>query len=410
MNIERFVADFGNSIGNFYSDNYYFELLACIAEVKKEKAEGVFTNKAEGVNDLLDRLLIKTTIDDQERYFMVGNLAEDNPYANGHIGHMHDKIKSDIPYVLFLTALAYYYKVKNLDGENVNQIEIENMKMMLPIWLLKKEDKFSAAHKKMENRFIGEHKVTLLTYGMETDLTINVHNAKCHNESEVARWALKYKLVNDEKEKSTKIEKREIAKRFETSETVLIDIGGGSTDAVKLSKGLNAPIKRESFQVIKIEPFLGRLERLLKEKLIEHFTDVRTLEKFIVDNYKKSKYILKNENTGEKFDLTAPIVSALEEYAELLIYKVMDTFSSDSKTKLEYIYFGGEAPILAPYIKEAIKNSTTEDIMERNHHFLDDVIESSYDDIDNDKEVFKPSARTVNLAALLLLSLNESNE
>ena len=31
------------------------------------------------------------------------------------------------------------------------------------IWLLKREEKFSIAHKKMEEKFIGEHKVKVLT-------------------------------------------------------------------------------------------------------------------------------------------------------------------------------------------------------------------------------------------------------
>lgn len=403
MNIERLNADFGNATDNFLVDSYYFEDPTCVVEISKEKAESHFTNPVEDVEDLLDRLLISTTIDNEERYFMVGKLAEDNPYSHSHVGKMHDKIKSVIPYVMFLANVAYYYKVKNPKGENVAQIEIDSMKMMLPIWLLKKEDKFSNGQAKMANRFVGEHKVNLLTSGMESELTINVNAAKCYIESEVGRWALKYKMVNDSDNEVTKIVRRTEAKKFDNYETVLIDIGGGSTDAVLLTKGLNAPISKDSFQVIQITPFLGRLEQLLKEKLIEHFSDLRSLEKFIVANYKNQKYILKNSNTGDKYDLTEPVVEMLREYAELLMYKVLEAFNTNSKGEVKYIYFGGEAPILAPYIKESVKNRTNEEIMENNHFFLSELLD------EDNSEVFKPTARTINLTALEILSLNEKS-
>lgn len=401
MKIERLNADFGNSTNNFLMDSYYFEIPTCVVEISKEKAESHFTNSVDDVVDLLDRLLISTTINDEERYFLVGKLAEDNPYSNSHVGKMHDKIHSDIPYAVFLAAIAYYYKVKNEHGENVAEVEIDNMKMMLPIWLLKKEEKFSVGQTKMANRFQGEHTVRLLTNGMETELTIKVGNSKCYIESEVARWAIKYKMVNDNDQKATIIEKREESRKFNENETVLVDIGGGSTDAVLLTKGLNTPVSKDSFQVIQITPFLGRLEKLLKEKLIEYFTDLRGLEKFIVSNYKNQKYILKNPNTGTKKDLTEPIVDMLKEYAELLVYKVMESFNNNSKDVLKFVYFGGEAPILAPYIKDCIKRRTNEEIMENNHHFLWELLG------DNEGEIFRPASRTVNLAALEILSLNE---
>lgn len=401
MKIERLNADFGNSTNNFLIDSYYFEIPTCVVEVSKEKAESHFTNTVDEVEDLLDRLLISTTIDDTDRYFLVGKLAEDNPYSNSHVGKMHDKINSDIPYAVFLAAIAYYHKVKNEDGENVAEIDVESMKMMLPIWLLKKEDKFSIGQTKMANRFQGEHTVRLLTSGMETELTIKVGNSKCYIESEVARWALKYKMVNDKEKHATIIDKRIESRKFDDNETVLVDVGGGSTDAVLLTKGLNTPVSKDSFQVIQITPFLGRLETLLKEKLIEYFTDLRSLESFIVANYKNQKFILRNQNMGTKHDLTEPIVEMLKEYAELLVYKMMEPFNNNSKGVLKYIYFGGEAPILSPYIKECVKKKTNEEIMENNHHFLGELLE------DDKSEIFKPAARTINLAALEILSLNE---
>ncbi|MGG0888974.1 hypothetical protein [Cytobacillus horneckiae] len=401
MKIERFNSDFGNSTNNFLVDSYYFEIPTCVVEISKEKAESHFTNTVDEVQDLLDRLLISTTIDDVERYFLVGKLAEDNPYSNSHVGKMHDKINSVIPLAVFLAGVAYYHKIKNDDGENVAEIEIDNMKMMLPIWLLKKEDKFSIGQTKMSNRFLGEHTVRLMTSGMETELTVKVKNSKCYIESEVARWALKYKMINDKEKNATAIQKRVESRKFDDNETVLVDVGGGSTDAVLLTKGLNTPVSKDSFQVIQITPFLGRLEKLLKEKLIEYFTDLRSLEKFIVANYKNQKFILRNQNTGDKYDLTEPIVDMLKEYAELLVYKVMEPFNNNSKGVLKFIYFGGEAPILSPYIKESVKKLTNEEIMENNHHFLGELLE------DDKSEIFKPAARTINLASLEILSLNE---
>lgn len=404
MKITRLNADFGNSTNNFLVDSYYFEIPTCVVELTKDQAEGFFTNSVENVNDLLERLLVSTNINDTERFFLVGKLAEGNPYANNHVGSMHDKVTSDIPYVTFLAGMIYQYQ-NNLHNQEEKKsskgIEIDSMKMMLPIWLLKKEAKFSIAQEKMAKRFIGEHSVKLLTPGMETEVKINVKQAKCYIESEVGRWSLKYKMLNDTKESVTIIEKRTDSKIFDTTETVLVDIGGGSTDAVLLTKGLNTPISKDSFQVIQIDPFLGRLEQLFKEKLIEYFSDLRSLECFIVENYGSQRYILKNHNTGSKVDLTQPITEMLKEYADILVYKVMDPFSRDSKRTLKYIYFGGEAPILEPYIKEAVKRSTNEEIMENNHYFLSQLMEESKD------EIFKPTARTINLAALEILSLNE---
>ena len=403
MDISRFNADFGNSTSNFLSDSYYFEIPTCVVEVTKEQSEGLFPSAIEDTSDLLDRLLISTTIDGEERFFMVGKLAENSPFANSHVGKMHDKINSNIPYATFLAAMTYAFKV-NSNSNNSAVIEVDNMKMMLPIWLLKKEDKFSIAQNKMVNRFIGEHTVKLLTAGMETELTIKVKKAKCHIESEVGRWALKYKVINDKAYNTTVIEKRIEARKFDNNETVLVDIGGGSTDSVLLPKGLGTPVSKESFQVVQIEPFLGRLEKQLKEKLLQYFSDLRSLETFIVNNYTTQKYILKNQNTGEKYDLTNPIVQMLQEYADVLVYKVMNSFNDNIKGVLKFVYFGGEAPILEPYIKESVKRITNEDIMENNHYFLSDLLEENTD------EVFRPTSRTINLAALEILSLSEKTK
>ncbi|UYB50405.1 ParM/StbA family protein (plasmid) [Lysinibacillus capsici] len=403
MKVERLNVDFGNSTGNFLSDSYYFEIPTCVVRISKEQAEGLFTNPVEDTDDLLDRLLISTVINDEEHFFMVGKLAETSPFANSHVGKMHDKINSNIPYATFLAAMAYIYKI-NQENNSDPIIEVDNMKMMLPVWLLKKEDKFSIAQNKMVNRFFGEHTVKLLTPGMETEVTINIQNAKCHIESEVGRWALKYKIIKNTEKDVTVIEKRTEAKKFDDYNTVLVDIGGGSTDAVLLAKGLNTPVNKDSFQVVQVEPYLGRLAKLLKEKLIEYFSDLRGLEQFIVDNYVTQRYIFKNPNTGISVNITDPIVQMLQEYADILVYQVMESFKENTKEALKFIYFGGEAPILEPYIKQSIARNTNEGIMENNHYFLNDLLE------DTEDEVFRPTARTINLNALEILSLNEKTK
>ena len=403
MKVETLNADFGNSTGNFLFDSYYFEIPTCVVEISKEQAEGLFTNSVEDTADLLNRLVISTIINDEEKFFMVGKLAETSPFAHSHVGKMHDKINSNIPYATFLAAMTYVYKINEEDNPEPT-IEIDNMKMMLPVWLLKKEDKFSIAQNKMVNRFIGEHTVKLVTPGMETELTINIKNAKCHIESEVGRWALKYKIVKNVEKDVTIIEKRKEARKFDDNQTVLVDIGGGSTDAVLLAKGLNTPVSAESFQVVQVDPFLGRLEKLLKEKLIEYFSDLRSLEQFIVDHYVKQRYVFKNPNTGKSVDLTDPIVQMLQEYSDVLVYKVMESFKGNTKEAFKFIYFGGEAPILEPYIKQSIIRKTNEGIMENNHYFLSDLLEET------ENEVFRPTARTINLTALEILSLNEKTK
>ena len=230
---------------------------------------------------------------------------------------MHDKIKSVIPYASFLAAIAYYANLKSTKDDNV--LNINYMSMMLPIWLLKREEKFSIAENQMEKRFLGEHEVKIITLGMEKTIKINVENAKCRIESEVARHGIRYKLVSDDNN-IMRIEKRqELTSKFNDYEVVLADIGGGSTDAVILGKALTAPKTRDSFKVIDIEPFLGSLETFRKEKVLQYFHDLGALEKFIVANYKEQKYILKDENIGEQFEFTDIIKEMLQEYSDMLI-------------------------------------------------------------------------------------------
>lgn len=400
MNIKRLNCDFGNSTNNFMIDGYYLEIPTNVVEISEEKANELFVSSIEAPEELLERLAISTEIEGQKKFFLVGEMAELSGLSNNHVSMMHNKIKSIIPMASFLGAIAYYNAI-NISEDKDNEIIIDNMNMMLPIWLLKNEPKFSIAQNNMADRFKGEHNVTVITPGMERTLKISINNTKCRIESEVARHSLNYKLLSNEKDKSTiMIEPRELV-QFAKFNTVLVDIGGGSTDAVKLGKGLKSPESRESFQVIDIQPFLGRLEQLRKEKLLEYFHDLRALENFVVQNYAQKKYILKDENTGEIYDFTEKINSFLQEYADILVQKLLTAFIPEGNEVIKFIYFGGEAPILEPFIKESLLNHMNENASENNHFFLNKLIE------EDKKEKFPPDSRTINLTALEILSINE---
>lgn len=396
MKIRRFNADFGNSTNNFMIDGYYFEIPTNVVEISKQEADRMFVSPISEKEELLERIMISIGEEENEKFYLVGKLAEGHEIES-HVNTMNDKIHSIIPYASFLAAIAYYNTIKTEDKDN--EIEIENIKMMLPIWLLRRAEKFSIAQNEMAERFIGEHKVKILTMGMEKELKVTVKNSKCKIESEVARFALKYKMVQEEAN-TIKIEKREEIKVFENFETVLSDIGGGSTDCVILGQDLTAPKERDSFKVIDIQPFLGRLEVFRKDKLLQYFSNVKELESFIVKNYSKQKYVLEDLNTGKTYDFTKEITEMLQEYANKLVTQISSTFmKKDSVVK--FIYFGGETPILKPFMKKSLLNTISEKALEENHFFLDELFDNQ------NTEVFKPTSRTINLASLEILSLND---
>ncbi|PFH81634.1 hypothetical protein COI81_28885 [Bacillus cereus] len=404
MNISRFNGDFGNSTNNFSVNGYYFELPTNVAPISKQEAETHFVDSITDPKELLKKILISTTIDGEEQYFLVGESAIAQSLSNVHVKRMHDKIKSPIPYVSFLSAVAYYHALKG--NSESNEVEIEYMSMMLPIWLLKRESKFSIAQNKMTDRFLQDHEVTVHTPGMERTLKIHVKQAKCRIESEIARHAIKYRMVKKEDNaKTIVIEKRKSAALFENSKVVLVDIGGGSSDAVELGVGLTNPTSRNSFQVIDIKPYLGYIEEFRVEKLLEQFSSLRSFENFIVKNYNKKTYKLKNENTGEEIDLTDKITAMLNGYAKSLVTQVLNAFiPASSDEVLKFVYFGGEAPILEPYIKGNLLQHMSGEAAKNNHFFLNDIIEQE------DNEVFPPTARTINLNALEILSIDETKK
>ncbi|MEC1053191.1 hypothetical protein P9B97_22785 [Bacillus paralicheniformis] len=365
MNISRFNVDFGNSMYMNLIDGYFFELPTNVVEIKKEVAEGKFTSSIDDPTDLKDRLLISTEINEEERFFLVGEIAEKEVLGNNHIKKLHNKVESHIPYVTFLAATAYYHALKSAEKKKKednyvedNHVEIEYFQTMLPIWLLKRLNKFSEMQEKMAQRFIGSHQVKVLTLGMERDLEITVKDGTCRIESEVARWAIKKDFeLNDQPD----------AKQFKNYDVVACDLGGGTDDLALLPAGLKAPKDRDSLVSNTEAPFLVHLENLRKNKLLEHFESVRDLEKFIYTNIQKTKMIRTDGNTGQKFDLTDVIKQSLIEYAEIKIAQIENAFTPPKDKEYKYVYFGGVAEVLKEAISKVTKVRYNSEISEENH-------------------------------------------
>ncbi|MFJ7941146.1 hypothetical protein ACIQYG_22025 [Peribacillus sp. NPDC096622] len=377
MNISRFNVDFGNSMYMNLIDGYYFEIPTNVVELSEEKAAGYFTSNIDDPEELLERLLISTTIEGEERFFLVGEIAENEVLGNNHIKKLHNKVESHIPLVTFLAATAYYQAIKG--DKNDNEVTIEYFQTMLPIWLLKKLNKFSEMQENMATRFAGEHQVKILTFGMEKEIKIEVKASKCRVESEVARWAIK---------KNFDLEDNKEAEQFKNYDVVLVDLGGGTDDLVLLPAGLKAPKNRDSFDYYTNVPFLSHLEDLRKSKLIEHFEEVRALEKFIYTNINKSKLERRDGNTGKTYDLTDTIKKSLKEYATIKITQSESAFPAPKDSVYKYVYIGGVAPVIEEAIQEVTEERYGREIAETNH-------------------IVHPEARKVNLFGLEILSRAE---
>lgn len=361
MEISRMNVDFGNSMYMNMIDGYFFELPTNVVEISRESAEGKFASSIEEPEELKGRLLISTIIDDEEKFFLVGEIAENEVLGNNHIRKLHNKATSHITYIMFLAATSYYHALKK---DESSEVVIDYFSTMLPIWLLKQTSKFSEMQSAFANRFKGHHEVKILTPGMEKTLNINVQEAVCRIESEVARWSIK---------KNFDLEDNAQADLFKGNDTVLCDLGGGTDDFVLLPAGLKSPISRDSFDYNADKPFLEFLEQFRKEKLVEHFKTVRDLETFIFTNIDKSKMERKDGNTGQKFDLTATIKKALKEYAQIKITQVENTFPAPKDKVYKYFYFGGVATVLKESIMVVTEEKYGQEISEANHIIADDA-------------------------------------
>lgn len=382
MRIKRFNADFGNSTYMNIIDGYYFEMVTNVVEISKERAEGFYVTPINSAEELYNSMLLSTEIDGKERYFLVGNAAEEDVLGNKHIKRLHDKTDSYITYMTFLAACAYYYELKKdeYEIEENNKITIESFSTMLPIWLLVQKNKFSEMQSKMSERFQGTHKFRIETVGMEKELEVEVIESKCRIEGEVARWALK---------KNFNLEDNPEAEQFKDHTTVIVDIGGATVDLIMLPPGLLGPKDRSSLTFIEGIPFLAHLEKLRMEKLIQHFDNVRDLELFIVRNIGKTKMERIDGLSGETIDLKEPIERSLYEYAKTLNDKVEDAFPAPKDTMYKYLYIGGVAPILEQSMRSVIEDKYSQEIFEENHIFL-------------------KNSRKLNLFGLEIISIHEA--
>ncbi|PEF40005.1 ParM/StbA family protein [Bacillus wiedmannii] len=365
MKITMMNKDSGNSLDMNLIDGFYVEVPTNVVEISKEETESHFVATINNPKELLSRLLISTTIpgEDNERYFLVGDEAAKHALANNHVNKLHDKITSHIPYVMFLSAVSFYHAINEQRESDDDTVEIEYFQTMLPIWLLKRTAKFSEAQNAMAERFTGEHQVTVHTPGMERTLKINVEQAACRIEGEIARLGIK---------KNFELEDREEARQFDNNDTVLVDIGGGTIDLVLSPAGLKSPKNRDSMQPIDKLAYLSHIEKLRKEKFLEYFSDLRSFETFIVNNFQKPKMELVDGNTGKRVDFTDKIQSSLKEFAKILILKIQDVMPAPADKIYKYIYLGGVAPILETSIHEVIEEMYGAEIAQANHIFLPD--------------------------------------
>ncbi|MGH0882874.1 hypothetical protein [Bacillus paranthracis] len=365
MKITIMNKDSGNSLDMNLIDGFYIEIPTNVVEISKDEADSHFVATITNPKELVSRLLISTTMpgEDTERFFLVGDEAAKHALANNHVNKLHDKITSPIPYVMFLSAVSFYHAINEQHESDDNIIEIEYFQTMLPIWLLKRTAKFSEAQNAMAERFAREHEVTIHTPGMEKTLKITVGKATCRIEGEIARLAIK---------KDFELEDREEARQFDNNDTVLVDIGGGTIDLVLSPAGLKPPKNRDSMQPIDKLSYLSHIEKLRKEKFLEKFSDLRSFETFIVNNFQKPKMELVDGNTGQRVDLTEKIRSSLKEFAKFIILKIQDVMPAPADKVYKYIYFGGVAPILESSIHEVIEEMYGAEIAQANHIFLPD--------------------------------------
>lgn len=365
MKITIMNKDSGNSLDMNLIDGFYIEIPTNVVEISKDEADSHFVATITNPKELLSRLLISTTMpgEDTERFFLVGDEAAKHALANNHVNKLHDKITSPIPYVMFLSAVSFYHAINEQHESDDNIIEIEYFQTMLPIWLLKRTAKFSEAQNAMAERFAREHEVTIHTPGMEKTLKITVGKATCRIEGEIARLAIK---------KDFELEDREEARQFDNNDTVLVDIGGGTIDLVLSPSGLKPPKNRDSMQPIDKLSYLSHIEKLRKEKFLEKFSDLRSFETFIVNNFQKPKMELVDGNTGQRVDLTEKIRSSLKEFAKFIILKIQDVMPAPADKVYKYVYFGGVTPILESSIHEVIEEMYGAEIAQANHIFLPD--------------------------------------
>jgi len=358
-NYQRIVYDGGNSTVQALVDGKYTEMPSAFTEIPKEKVGEIFGQTVDK-DKFFDELVVRVKIGEDDRYFKLGIKAQNDHFGNEHINRLNDKTTSPGVYANILGLIAYINAYENgVPAEKKAKIDVDYFSTMLPVWLVKSKPKFKDALEAMSKRFQGVQEVEILTPGWEHTAEIEFKHCETRIEGEIARLALKYTLEGNPLDS---------AARFKNCLTQINDLGGQTLDSAKLGKNLTKPAGRDDFNSFNDETYLGYLERFRKEKVNQHFNDVRSLEKFITENAKNKKYILKDPVTHDKTDLTAVIEEGLRGFVSIIVPKAMNMFRYNSSDVVTHVWIGGVAELLRTYIEEFIRASYKEEVIE-NHYF-----------------------------------------
>jgi len=378
MRIKRMNSDFGNSVvaSMINGEKEVIEIPTTVTKITKSEAEDYFPSKIEP-NELKDHLIIEL----DGTYYLVGSAALRKAGNDMHVGTLHNKIESDIPFVLFLSSVAVYEAMENDEPleDGAVDVEVDYFSTLLPIFELLESDKFSEKLNEMANRYKNDFSFRVITTGCEKTINLKVKESKCYAESLVARFALLYQFD---------LNPNPAAKKFEDHQCINCDLGGLTNDLVLLTPGLGNPKKRDDFKTVTNIQYLGLLKELVEGKLRRYFDSTKELDAFIVENYKNNKYLWVDGKTGEQSDLTEIIEEALRNFTNRLLELITNAFPRPETGKFyKYNYFGGIAPILREYIKEYVENKYGPEMFEEYHHIEPDT-----------------SARMLNLYGLEIIS------
>lgn len=363
MKISRWVCDFGNSINQHLIDGYYFEMPSSIYEITEKAARGLFAEVVDP-ESLLKQLVVKITLDGKDRYFKVGEKAKADALGNAHIEKLHDKTESLTVWVTWLAGLAFYhaYRYPDLQRNSSVDVEVGYFLTMLPIWLVKKATHFNEMLDKMAKRFTTAQ-VELITPNFERTLQVQIAETVCRIEGETARFALKFDL---------ELNPLDAASRFDQASVVINDLGGQTQDLVKLRRGLKRPESADEFSSFTDQSYLKTLEKLRTSKLMTHFSDLRSLEAFILENIKQRKYVYIDPTSQCETDFTEDIELTLREFVKIVIQKALNAYRFVPGENVYFVHIGGVTDSLKVYMKEYLEEHLGTSIANEFHIFPED--------------------------------------
>ncbi|KJL02748.1 MULTISPECIES: membrane protein [Priestia] len=360
MKITRYNKDSGSFSNKNIIDGYLFSIPSNVIEINKDEAVSYFKNNFSDSTSLKNNIVLSTFLNqhEEERYFLISD-SDSYSQINYTPNVIQNKTSSDIPYITFLAAITYYHSLK-LTPEFDNHIEIDYFSTALPIWLLRREITFKVAQTKMAKRFEGEHKFSIYTPGYKKNFTVLVKRSVCLKEGEISKLALKKDFL---------LQNLSSASEYDECETVLIDIGGTSINAIMLDKGLTTMNNRNAFRCIENLSYLNHLNKLREENFPRVFEYLREFDQFIFENHKNQKFELKNEYTGMSTDYSDQIQASLKEYVNILLDTLNYTFPPPVNKMRKYIYTGGASAVLKQTINNVINEKIGQERTERYHKF-----------------------------------------